>query len=326
MKNTKIKFSVIIPVYNVESFISECIDSVLCQNYTDYEVILIDDGSTDNSGQICDSYSAVNSRIKVIHQTNAGLSAARNTGIKNSSGDYIVFLDSDDYWKSNDVLSEINERLTMTDCDVLSFDYIKIRNNSLGKSYFENISCSPMETKDFSIKYQVDSGVWIACAWNKVVRKSLFECGGLYFREGITSEDIDWCLRLALQAETFDYLNKVAVCYRQREDSISNNSTVAKTDILFDNIDYCLELLKNTSVEKTEAVKPFMGYQYGTAMYHVSAIADKIQYERLLKRLEKNKQLLYWSDNRKIKLLRMAYSIGGIRLIMMLLKIKEKAR
>ncbi|MBO5128772.1 MAG: glycosyltransferase family 2 protein [Oscillospiraceae bacterium] len=89
--------SVIIPVYNVEKYLAECIDSVLCQSYTDYEIILVDDGATDSSGEMCDEYALKDSRIRVIHQPNGGLSAARNTGLRAARGEYVYFLDSDDY-------------------------------------------------------------------------------------------------------------------------------------------------------------------------------------------------------------------------------------
>ena len=89
--------SVVIPVYNVEKYLRECVDSVLRQTYSNYEIILVDDGATDSSGMICDEYLTLDSRVKVIHQKNGGLSVARNTGLNNAKGDYIYFLDSDDY-------------------------------------------------------------------------------------------------------------------------------------------------------------------------------------------------------------------------------------
>lgn len=88
--------SIIVPVYNVEEYLSECVDSVLNQTYSDIEVILVDDGSTDQSGNICDEYAEMDSRIKVIHKKNEGVSAARNTGIETASGERIIFVDSDD--------------------------------------------------------------------------------------------------------------------------------------------------------------------------------------------------------------------------------------
>ena len=93
--------SVVIPVYNVEKYLSKCVDSVLSQSFTDYEILLIDDGSTDNSGRLCDNYAEKYSCISVIHQENKGLGGARNTGIDHACEDYILFLDSDDYLYSN---------------------------------------------------------------------------------------------------------------------------------------------------------------------------------------------------------------------------------
>lgn len=118
----EVYISVIIPVYNAENYLKECIDSVLNQTYSYFEVILINDGSTDNSKDICDSYSRMDERVKVITQKNAGVSVARNTGLKNAKGDYIIFMDSDDYIEPDMyekmicVINEYNCDLVMCDC------------------------------------------------------------------------------------------------------------------------------------------------------------------------------------------------------------------
>ncbi len=114
--------SVIVPVYNVEKYLSRCIDSILNQTYTDYELILVDDGSTDNSGKICDDYAEKKSNIKVIHQKNGGLSSARNTGTDNSKGSYITFIDSDDL-VSNTYLETLFELLKKYDADISCCDF-----------------------------------------------------------------------------------------------------------------------------------------------------------------------------------------------------------
>lgn len=108
------KFTVIIPVYNVAAYLAKCIDSVLKQEFKQYEVILIDDGSTDESGTICDKFAEQDKRIVVIHQKNKGLSAARNIGIENAKGEYILFLDSDDYWHDSSALNIIYSRLNVS--------------------------------------------------------------------------------------------------------------------------------------------------------------------------------------------------------------------
>lgn len=113
--------SVVIPVYNVEQFLEECVDSVLCQTFQDYEIILVDDGATDNSGVICDEYAKNDDRIKVIHRKNGGLSAARNTGLDAATGEYVYFLDSDD-WIKNETLQTLVSLAKSDNSDVVFFD------------------------------------------------------------------------------------------------------------------------------------------------------------------------------------------------------------
>lgn len=120
-----IKISVIIPVYNVEKYLTQCINSVISQSYRNLEIILIDDGSSDNSSQMCDDFARQDSRIKVIHKINGGLSSARNAGIKIATGDYLLFLDSDDYWDSVDAMKECAEVCTKSHPDVVMFGYKK---------------------------------------------------------------------------------------------------------------------------------------------------------------------------------------------------------
>ena len=110
--------SVIVPVYNVESYVAECIESIQNQTYMNLEIILVNDGSTDNSGDICDQYATYDERIKVIHKENAGVSAARNTGIEAANGDYIAFVDSDDYIAPN-MYEDMLRILKENDLDIL---------------------------------------------------------------------------------------------------------------------------------------------------------------------------------------------------------------
>lgn len=141
--------SIIVPVYNVELYLNRCIDSILAQTYADFELVLVDDGSTDRSGEICDEYSLLDNRVMVIHQSNRGVSAARNAGLHNASGKYIQFVDSDDY-----VLNTITEK--MVDCiekylcDLVFCGFTTISMNSLGiieeEKYFINNRISDIDT------------------------------------------------------------------------------------------------------------------------------------------------------------------------------------
>lgn len=118
----EIKLSVIIPIYKVEKYLNMCVDSVLSQDFQSIEVILVDDGSPDLSPQICDNYLEVDSRIKVIHKKNGGLSDARNAGLKEAKGEYVIFLDSDDYWIDQSLLSNIFYNPIYSDSDVIFFE------------------------------------------------------------------------------------------------------------------------------------------------------------------------------------------------------------
>lgn len=325
MKNG-FKFSIIVPVYNVELYLKKCINSVLRQTYGEYELILIDDGSTDRSGVICDEFAKKDERICVIHQSNFGLSSARNKGIDSAKGDYLIFLDSDDYWYNDQVLDKINARLNMNHADVLSFNYIKFTGQDFEKPYFSQINDMPRKLlKKETLKYQIENDLWIACAWNKVVKRELFSEEKLRFKLGITSEDIDWCLRLAQQANYFDYISDVVVCYRQRLTSISKHVTVNKIDMLISNIESCLDILEQ-NYDKAKLLRSYISYQYGTAVYLVSTIEHNEEYKRLLGRLNKSKYVLKWSKNKKIRMIYIMNLVGGFNLVILLLRLREKIR
>lgn len=122
MKN-EVTVSVVIPVYNVEKYLRECVDSVLRQTYSSYEIILVDDGSTDSSGSICDEYAAKDSRISVVHKANGGLSSARNAGLEKAEGKYVYFLDSDDYI-IEDAIKALTEKAENDNSDIVFFDAV----------------------------------------------------------------------------------------------------------------------------------------------------------------------------------------------------------
>ena len=117
------KFSVVIPVYNVKEYLEKCVQSVLAQHSDEYEIILVDDGSTDGSGELCDALAArTPEKIRVVHKTNGGLGDARNVGLEHARGDYLVFLDSDDYIDET-MFAELSEKIDETHADIISFGF-----------------------------------------------------------------------------------------------------------------------------------------------------------------------------------------------------------
>ena len=128
--------SVIVPIYKVEQYLSECVDSILQQSYENLEVILVDDGSPDSCPEICDRYAVTDNRIKVIHKPNGGLSDARNTGLKAATGEYILFIDSDDYWIDKNAIKKLIEKLVNSrtrsfQCDLVFFGRTTFSSNKI---------------------------------------------------------------------------------------------------------------------------------------------------------------------------------------------------
>lgn len=167
------EISVIVPVYRVEKFLHRCVDSILCQTFRDFELILVDDGSPDSCGRICDAYAARDSRIHVIHQQNGGLSAARNTGIDwvmaHSHSHWLVFVDSDD-WVHRRYLQQLYAAAEQTCCKISACGFLRTEGAPLPEE--EDFSIQAMSADDYYCG-EVHEGV-TAVAWNKLYHRSLF--------------------------------------------------------------------------------------------------------------------------------------------------------
>ena len=243
------KLSFIVPVYNVAPYLRKCVDSLLAQDYDDYEIILVDDGSTDESGKICDEYaasplSAVGTSpfskadhstipIRVIHQANAGLSAARNAGIRAANGAYLCFVDSDDYWEEN-VLGSLMEQVERENLDVLRFDYQNVRVVDAGHLDAEHLGARRLEYEVFdpnkTPRYVdrrngvVDGETYLntrmsyACyAWAYIVRREIVPD----YKEGIYFEDTEWTPRMLVKAKRVNAAQKTVYNYFWRSGSIT---------------------------------------------------------------------------------------------------------
>lgn len=222
------KFSIIIPVYKVESFLHQCVDSILSQSYTDYEIILVDDGSPDQSPLICDDYAAKNNNIKVIHKPNGGLSSARNAGLDCAKGEYVLFLDSDDWWDDANALRKISDKLDASQASILVFGMKKYfaLQDSFGDIRIPKISTNQASSQEEYIEQLMKHNIYIACACDKVVRRSLLECYKHRFVIGQLSEDIEWCVKLLLTNPKIDILEEAFYVYRQQNaNSITANIT-----------------------------------------------------------------------------------------------------
>ncbi len=231
------EISIIVPVYNVEGYLENCIDSILNQTFKDFELILVDDGSTDSSGKICDIHGEKDSRIKVIHKTNGGLSSARNAGIDRACGKYIGFVDSDD--SIHPQMYEILYNLVKEyKSDISCCNYKKTYDISSKEHEDLNLNEVREMSNIEAIKnlYDKDLGVKLVVAWNKLYNKNLFD--SIRYEVGRLHEDEFIAHRILYKCKKIVYINNELYYYLQREGSImSKVSDKRKVDALLSQSD-----------------------------------------------------------------------------------------
>lgn len=310
----EIKVSVIIPVYNVEKYIHQCVDSVLCQTYPNLEVILVDDGSPDHCPAICDAYARQDSRILVIHKENGGLSDARNTGIAKATGDYVLFMDSDDYWLCPSGVAALVARVLKTGADVLSFSYVKLEEES-GKKHpmLQRAESMPLglKTKAEQLNYLTRNALYVASACNKLIQ--IEQIRQVPFEVGKVSEDVEWAARLMSSAHSFDFLNISLYCYRQRTGSISQGLSLKSCEHLKDAVVGCCEAWALCDESIKESLGRYAAYQFATFIA-VQALAPQFPREMIHELEEYASILQYYGASRKVK-----YLYFGVRAVGLLL-------
>lgn len=219
-----IKYSFIVPVYNTEKYLKKCLDSLVNQTYKDFEIIVVNDGSTDKSSNIISKYQKKYKNIIVIDKENEGLSMARNRGVQKSSGKYIIFVDSDDY-VSNKLLEEVDKKID--DSDILRFqiatedeDYTKI--NEYHEEGFESM-CGYDAFKNLSSYHFVEP------AWCYVIRKNYYIENKFSFKKGVYHEDFGLIPYVIYKARKVKSIDFIGYYYIQRNGSIMNNNDYKKT-------------------------------------------------------------------------------------------------
>ena len=220
------KLSIIIPVYNVEQYLQCCVQSVITQTYQDLQVILVNDGSTDSSGVLCDQLARQDRRIQVVHKKNGGLSDARNAGLKVATGDYVAFLDSDDVYLLNDGLEQLMTLAHDEQLDVLLFQAVDVypHHQNVRKAYDADYLATHTGTEVFLQLVRTQSFNMSACF--QLIRRKLLEEHQLYFEKGLLSEDVDWSLRLWRHVSNVRAMNLPLYGYQHREGSISTTYTI----------------------------------------------------------------------------------------------------
>ena len=319
-------FSIIIPAYNVEKYLRECVDSIIGQTCKDYELILVDNGSTDSTGSICDDYASKHSNVLVKHlMPNKGISGARNEGQKLASGEYILFMDSDDYYYDNKVLERIKEKATNAP-DVILYNFVHFfeKTGTLMK-YNPNMN---VEVKDRSVldicRDLVDKDAYSNSAWSKAIKRSLLEDNDIHFTQGIAIEDNDWYYKVILHVKSIAIIEEPTYVYRRRSDSVTATADIKHTIDNLSVIDKWTEIVKKEKDNpNSEIITLSLAKQY--CNYMIGYSSQQLDYQ-VTEKFKHYSYLLNYSNNKRVVTFRRLKSIFGIKGTLMLLKLYKKIR
>lgn len=312
-------FSVIVPVYKVEEYLPQCVESILGQTFSDFELLLIDDGSPDNSGEMCDRYAELDQRVQVIHKENGGLSSARNCGLKIAKGEFVAFLDSDDYWDKADALELIYKEISASGSDVVLLKHKKLHMQTGQVEGCDDFS----STKDIEylsyaeqLKFCVSKQFFDTCAWNKVFRRNLMQKCDLFFVEGIISEDLDWAARLSLAASRLAIVSDPVHVYRKgRVGSITSSIQLKNLIDTKASIERCIDYVRSRDLPDVflEAYFSYVSYRYVIWMAESAVVADNAK-KQLVNEMKKHEWLLQYKLNRKVAMTSNVRRIVGYQL------------
>lgn len=334
------KVSVIIPVYNTEKYLKDCVESVLHQSFRDFEIILVDDGSTDNSPILCDELCEKDTRIRVIHKRNEGLSMARNDGLAIAKGNYVLFLDSDDFWINRDDL-DLLVKFANKKSQGEPFSYIEFNRSRYFPSSetFYNLPAfsnglANMSKRESIIPCLVEQGLFPMSACTKLLNREFLITNGISFIKGLFSEDIPWFL------DVLRHSNETPIYYLDRymygnrsEVSTSLTSTFSEKkylDVLWIIEKESHKILSETwSEDERNALLSFLAYRYTILMAQASIYKNDIS-EGLLNKTKELAWILKYDSHPKVKKTNWIIRIFGRRIASSILgfymKNKEKAK
>lgn len=305
--------SIIVPVYNTELYLNQCVESILKQTYKNIQLILVDDGSTDNSGKICDEYALKDKRVEVLHEENSGVSDARNKGLKYAKGEYIGFVDSDDYIKETmyqdmyNLILERNADVSICNfCDVKE-DKVTQKNKDSGIQEFTKIQILNELILDRNVQSYV---------WNKLYKKELFD--NIKFPKGKKYEDIETVFYVLEKCNKVVLSSKAEYYYLNRKDSIVNN---VNEQTILDYIDIIEKRYKYVSKEYKELMENNIYYYTKTLItaykdaYFLKSISETlkiklIEYYNNVKELIKNNEsqvIKIFTNQQKMELYTLLY-------------------
>lgn len=319
-------FSVILPIYNVEKYLEECVDSILTQTFTDFELILVDDGSKDKSGEICDYYAKKDGRVKVIHKQNGGQASARNAGFEMATGESVVFIDSDDFVTKTSFLQDLYESFIASGADIVLYKHAKFVNDLSPCTYSFSFT-NAIENNDELLLELVKKDTYFGMAWSKSFKRSLAQDNGVRFDPTLSCEDMDWYFNLVFKAEQIRAIDETYIAYRQREGSVT--ATIKIKNLA----DFVLTLEKwSKNIESAEispkkklALMGALAKYYSNLLITYTRLKDKSKKE-YKSRIKKLSYLLDYSLSSRPQQIKRFYKLVGFNGVILMLKIYDRIK
>lgn len=257
--------SVIVPIYNVEDYLDRCVESIINQTYKNLEIILVNDGSPDNCPQMCDDYAKKDSRIKVVHKKNGGLSDARNAGMKVATGEYVSFIDSDDYI-SLDFYETLLQTMVDNNSDIVECSVVKFYENSNFDKYNDNLKVTNYDTL-YALDGLINENPFKQHVWNKLYKSSV--ALDIPYAVGKLNEDEFWTYQVFGKAKKVTRINKTMYYYFQRGSSIMGNGyNIKRLDALEGKMNRQAYIEKNFPTLATKAKVDL----YGSCMFAYQSV------------------------------------------------------
>lgn len=306
--------SVVIPVYNVEPYLPNCIDSVLQQTYQNLEIILVDDGSTDQSPSICDAYAAHDSRVRVIHQTNGGLANARNVGTKSANGIYLVYLDSDDYWELDCAVKEMVQIISEQSPDVVLFGFRKINLKTNHITEFSVANLPKTAQMDRLKSELLKRRKYSNSACCKLIRNGFLSEHNLTFPYGRKSEDLIWSRKLLSEAHSISFFPKSVMVYQTgRDGSITSTFSLKHMN---DIIEQVAQDLQEIQRHKDAAYRD-IGYSFWAQelcwILAYPPMLKKEQFQQAVKAFQPYLFVLKYGRSKRVIIVRWMIACLGLR-------------
>lgn len=320
-------FSVILPVYNVEKYLAECMESILKQTYEDYEVILVNDGSKDNSGSLCDGYAKRDERVRVIHKANGGASDTRNVGLENARGEYVVYVDSDDYITSDTFLAELAEEIQKSGSDIVLYKFTKLYDET-GKMDKCEFSLDFVQGDTDSMLVElVRRDAYYGMAWIKAFKRTLATDNGVIFDVNLVCEDMDWYFKLIMNAKTITAIDKSYIAYRQRSGSTTSTVKLRNLEDFVLTLEKWSEEIKNADISdnKRKALNGALAKYYSNMLVVYARLKDKKKKE-YKKRIKALSFLLNYGLSTRPLQIKKFYKLGGFAGVIFMLKMYDKIK